>query len=1261
MRWWQKSLRLISKALVVLLVAAFTLIVFFPGLFAKYLQSYANRKFLIPMGLRVSYSGFVSDPFGVVQFEDIKIAASDGVFGAKAEDVRMDIDFLRLLRRDFSFDEISVGSLYLKLPPADSTGLADRLEVDQLPWISIRNLNVQEGSVTQGETDFWFRVTGNLDLTNIIALEDARIDLVYPQLPDTLHLAAQRFAFDGQQFDVSVGDLSYQNNRLALSGSAQVFPVVDVDLQVRSVSFHRPAALPDWLDCYSVEGELLGSPESLECRLSLGLRTQGHPLDRANMHFSLTGEGIHLHRGLLAWGAQRIEARGDIDPGGSVSLDVSFLHARLSDFLPGIPELVLDGKAGIQANWHAEERDSLKLALALDRLVYQGNSFRNIHGDVEMKDRVWTITDTATVRFADGDIQLWGSVDAGQEALDLEVYLQTNALDNLLDTLGWIPVEGRANGQVWISGTWNDPSLTGAVMLNDTRYLEMSVGQAFIQFILDSALTQPRGRLYASTGDLDLMGMPVEGGEAEFIFEGDTVFATTLRLYRGLEKLDTRGYLTLTDSIQVVLDTVTAWSNTEILAGSGIRAQRVGEGVKISPATLSYAGGSVTLSGEWIDADNFTLHTRSAKVDLERLQRFLGKPPRIRGTVDAEAITSSRNGSLAVTGTVEVADGEFDQIPFTRLQSGFTLKDNRLTFEQLTWRNQDGTATASGELAYALDESRFGGLGALDSLNLRGRLDDYQLHDLQSFWPWRFETYGSATGTFTARGPAEAPIYVADLSADAPRFDRLTGKRLSGRLRYEGQRLEFVDLALETTAGSYTGAGSLPMDLRPTLGTLDVIVDAPVDLAFSGTTSRLDFITPYFEDIDSLNGEYEIELALSGTFRRLIRNGRLTAKNGRVELFVMENPIVGVEGQVVLVDNLLTVERLEGHTLHGRRGKDDSHLAVAGTMDMTRFFKPVFDLRLTGEHVYFARPLGEIEVVGSPAFTVTGRDTVLFRGDFVPDPDQVYFRMNFTGPTSYVLKKVEQGTILVYDIHIPLHSGATVVNSEVNADIGGEITLTKVGSEAFRYAGTIDVVSGDFVYNGYDFVFDEGWVTLEPSTFNPRFYIRATTQIEVATPGRTPEDLTPEDVTLVLTGTLEEPQLTFEFPPSVLYTENDLFQLFALGKEPEGELDPAVTASLSLTNIFLRRIEEDARRASGLDRFQIQTASPRSVFPELETVRIHIGKRLWSKVYVGVRADPTLSFNQYQVAFRINRNMSLVYSLDEHGLSQVKYRLKLRY
>ncbi len=1251
MKRWQKILQFLGRALLVLLVAGLTVIAFFPGILTKYLQTYANRKYLSPLGLRVSYSGFEGDILGAIEFQDFTVTSETGGFALTARNAVLNVDYLRLLRRDLALDELFVESLHLQLPLAGASEPPQRFEMGALPWVSIQDLTIADGHILQGDSEFWLRLSGELDVSDVVTLSAARVAITSPQFPDTVLLQGERFTFDGAQIELAGGTFEYRDILASVDGRLAVLPDVELDLQFSSDHFQPPSPLPHWLECYSIKGHLGGHPASLRGEISMGLITSGTLLDQAEAVLQLTSDGLRVERSLFTLGGQRVEARGDILRDGTLSLTTSFSQARLTDFMPALPDLVLDGAVGVDVNWDDGKPVSMELDLALDQIDYRDNTIRDVSGKVAMDGQVWTIKDTTMLRFSGSDIQLWGSADAGSKALDLELYLQTDSLDGLLEALDWAPVGGRANGQVWASGSWDDPSVTGAVMLNETHYQGLTVGQAFIQFIVDSTLTRPRGRLHASTGDLDLLGVPAEGGEAEFIFKGDTVYVSTLRLYQGLDKLDTHGYISFTDHLQVVLDTLNIWRHTEFLTAGRAMARWTDNGGDISPAAINVAGGTLTLSGNWFDGDNFALQASADNIDMERLLRFLGMPPRFTGTASAAADLSLRAGQPVLTGTLAASEGEFDQLPFSELEADFSLLDRRLQFQEFDWRHAGGKASFMGAFDYAWDPSRPGGLGALESIDIQASFDDLALGDLRPILPWRFDTEGSLTGELTAHGPAEAPLYSGNFRIERPRFDRVVGERLEGHLSYDQRVLAFSDLALTTASGSFSGGGELPIDLRPTMGSLSVVKDAPVDLAFVGTTSRLDFLTPYFSDIDSINGDFDLELSLTGTLRKLVRNGRITARDGRIELFVMENPIVNVQGYVVIKHYLLRIDRLEGETpRENQRGKDDSHLAVSGTMDMTRFFKPYFNLEITGEKVYFTRPLKEIEVVGSPSFTVVGRDSVYFLGQFTPEPNEAVLRLGFAGPESYALRKTDEGTVVVFDIHIPLYSGATVDNGDINAEIEGEVTLLKVGSEAFRFAGSVDVISGSFVYNGYEFLFDEGRITLEPSTFNPQFYIRATTQVE--------PDMT--DVTLVLSGTMEDHLFSFEYT-SAEYTESDLLQLFALGKNPEEAVDPALSAGLSIKDILLRRIQEDARQASGLDRFRIQTTSPRTLIPSAQQVRIHLGKRLTPRLYVGLQADPTLSFNQYQIAYRLNRNLSVVGSIDENGLYQGGLRLKIRY
>ncbi|MCH7520399.1 MAG: translocation/assembly module TamB domain-containing protein [Candidatus Marinimicrobia bacterium] len=1265
-----------------LLLACFTLILFFPGIFTKYLQVYANRKYLAPLGLHVSYNGFAGNLWGTIEFQGITVAAEDAVFHLKATNVKMNIDFLRLLRRDLSFDQLSIEYLQLQIPSRHPSPGPDRFAMNRLPWVSIRDFRIDEGTVNLGDDQVWLRVSGNLDVRNVVRWEDFHIEMVHLGLSDTLVLDSESLVFDGEQLSIIAGNLIFGANRLGVDGTVQLFPVVDVDLQVKSDQLDYLDGLPEWLELQTAEGSIVGPPDGLEFRLAMGMLIGGRLLDEAQVSFSLTDEGIRIDRSLFARGTQRIQARGEVDFGGNLALELSFFHARLDEFIPTAPALTLDGSTTIQLAWQDDELDSLHLVMKLDRLEYEGKTLRHIRGTVQMSDQLWRITDTTSMQIAGSRLQLWGSVNAAQAELDLEVYLQTDSLAALLSALGLAPVEGRANGQVWVSGPWNDPALTGTVMLGDAHYHDVRVGKGFIQFVLDRTVNHLEGRLNASLGDLDFMGIPAEGGEAEFIFAGDTIYAASIQLYQGLERLFARGHLTLSEDGYAVLDTLSVSRNMELLTTGTIVARHVGNRWELSPATIAFADAQLSLSGEWTDPRNFALQAASRQLDMERLYRFLGEPSRLRGVVDADITVSNQANHLSITGKLVATDGEVYQIPFSRLRAEVLLEENHLTIQALNWRNGGAGVKGEGVLIYQWDETRLGGLGALDSLAFSGELDAFPLHDLQPILPWSLATYGAVTGSFEARGPAHDPVYTADFRIAAPQFDLIKGEHVTGHMRYEAQRLTFTDLALKTPKGAYTGGGVLPVDLRLAGdGGIRLLPDQPVDLAFAGTTTQMDFITPYFDVIDSLNGTYNIELALSGTFDRLMRNGTFEVKNGRVELFVMENPIVNLEGRAVITDNILRIERLIGQTPKeppkgildriragiagrfpgGQRPQESSELVVSGTMDLSEFFHPAFDLQLTGEHVYFATPLREIEAVGSPSLTVVGKDTIQIRGDFVPDPGELVLNREFTSSESYALKKPNQGTILVYNIHVPFYSGAAIRNSELDVEVEGEITLTAVGSEDFRYAGTVDVTDGNFIYNGYDFTLIEGRVILEPSTFNPQFYIQATTEIDGPRSGSTNAQLETVEVTLLLTGTLEEPSLSFR-SSSLSYTESALLQLFALGQEPRGNgLDPGYSAQWGLENIILRELEKDTRLVAGLDQFQIQSSGLLASADNNRDIRFRLGKRLSPRWYVGMQADPTMNFSQYRVAYRLNRNMTLEGSVDPNGLYQVNYRIKYRY
>ncbi|MFC1481849.1 translocation/assembly module TamB domain-containing protein [Candidatus Neomarinimicrobiota bacterium] len=1273
MKFWKNSVLLLRNVIIATTIGITSLIIFFPGILTKYLQIYANTKYLSDAGLHMRYEGFTGDLFGTIHFNEVTIEGQGDIKVITLENTGLNIDFLRLLRRDLSFDEITVDSLVINLPDLPATfGSADG-GLGELPWISVKDLKIGSGRINWGGESLTVQVQGDLDITDVMSLADAEIIFIETQFADTIQLLADDLNFDGTRLDVHGGFARLDQQEYYLDGAIRLGDEPSLDLGIVCDDITPFLTLPEWVTVDKVDGRIVGPLDQLSLNFQLGMTVYEKRFDTALIRLESIGEVYSITYSKFIIDDQEINVAGNLAPGNYADLKADFKSALLSDFLPELPDIELTGSSDFFINWHAGTVDSLDFELELQEVAYEGLAINDLTGSIAFVDHLWSVRDTLSMWFAESNIDIIGNALDDGSALDLELYVQTDTLGRMFSALGMAELNGEGQGQLWVSGSVASPNLTGAVNLEHLRMDRMRSEVAFIQFIVADALDNPDGRLHLSAGDLNLNNLDIEGAELEFIFAGDTLITDYLQFYNGFDKLFTTGRLIRNSSDFVVLDTLYALRNTVELTAEAIAVQHTEGDFVLAETEIMWADGAIQISGNWADRRNFSLAvSTNRRIDVSRLYQFLDIPTSRSGFVDGRISLAAEDNSLIMDISLAAKDGEMGRVPYSRLRADLHLENNTLDINSLDWVTTEGSAKARGQLNYRHDDLRFGNLGEMDSIDLVCRIDNLEFSDLQPVVPWQRQTSGLTSGMLSVTGKASSPAYRTELTVQNPGYDKLRGEELSGSIDFAAGRLYFSDLKLKTKAGQYSGHGTMPLNMAG--GLLTISKEDSVNFDFKGTTRRLEFITPYFDNIDSLNGEFEIGLSLSRNFGNLRRDGYLSVENGEVELFFMENEISKVRGSLTIDDNLLVVNKFEGVTHDhlssnimqnlrksffnrstprqgsGKEGK----LSVVGTMDMTRFFQPLFDIKMHGQGIYFSTPLKEIEAVGEAEFTVTGRDTILITGQFVPEPEQAIFRRDFVFEEDYVLNEKGTGVIIIYNIYVPFYSGAIVRNSEVDAQIEGELTLTATGGEEFRYAGTVEVISGEFLYNGNSFEIQEGTVLFEPSVFNPQFNLRAVTYIAVGDE--------PVEITLLMTGSLEDPSLSFSYPPSLSYTDSDLLSLFTIGDVSLSATDPGLAATSGIGNIFLRESEIYARRVSGLDRFQIQTPGFRNVQPGESSLKIALGKRITPRLYVGLQADPSLNLDQYgyQVAYRLGRNMYLEGSLSP-GLYRVNYRVKYRY
>ena len=130
-------------------------------------------------------------------------------------------------------------------------------------------------------------------------------------------------------------------------------------------------------------------------------------------------------------------------------------------------------------------------------------------------------------------------------------------------------------------------------------------------------------------------------------------------------------------------------------------------------------------------------------------------------------------------------------------------------------------------------------------------------------------------------------------------------------------------------------------------------------------------------------------------------------KNGRIDSNLLQNSVTDIKGELIVIANKGRINSLTGMMKGGKKkglldkvidkfsglgdifAKDKNenprHFTMSGDIDITSFFRPVFNLTFKGEQLYILSILGELESVTDVDLKITGQDTIFIKGELSPD------------------------------------------------------------------------------------------------------------------------------------------------------------------------------------------------------------------------------------------------------------------------------------
>ena len=725
---------------------------------------------------------------------------------------------------------------------------------------------------------------------------------------------------------------------------------------------------------------------------------------------------------------------------------------------------------------------------------------------------------------------------------------------------------------------------------------------------------------------------------------------------------------------KIALDSLSTKIRSINITSSGIDVYRDQDYYLIDSTRIDINDGYLAIAGKYLDRDQYNLNIGLSDISLEEINDFFQIDHNLTGKIDGEFEFINSNDKPVMVLKAEVNNGVIKDIPFSTLYGNMIYRDNRLVLTELSVQSSSGFGQTSGwiNIDSSFEEDKF--LDNINSMLLEISLSDANLSDFSKYFPWRLKTSGNVDGYMIASGNPKDLFLNSNITIQNPQFDEIIGVEAIGNLVYQDKKLFFHDTSIKLNHGKYDITGNIPLNLDLVYDEKFSMKNKSMNLSISGTAEELEFFYPYFEIVDSLKCDCTLQLSLDGTYANPIRNGQVIINDGKVNVLPLKNSIVDIESSISIDDNLLTINTfdakvIDDNAVSNRGGgllslfkkdkrkvkTEERNLHVSGTMDLTRFFEPNFNLVSWGKDIYLNDSQSEFSGPGEVQLSLTGRDTLLVSGIFEPDSYDFLLTPLFDIEDLPEVDIRPGRIIIIYDINIPMENGIRVENDIMDLEVEGDVTITAIGNENFRFAGTVSIVDGTFYLNGNEFSQVEGQMTFDPSSEYP--FIDLISYI----------DLNGTQYKILFTGSMENPVLGFESElPGDSYSQDEILRILLARDDSAASGDNFSlqnTSTSILSNYVENELERYISKNSPIDKFQINSDGSLLADPTNSDINLYLGKRLSRKIYMNIKSDifSEQVRNEYEVIYKIDKNKSLVVRLDEDGLPHVKYRFKQIY
>ena len=655
-------------------------------------------------------------------------------------------------------------------------------------------------------------------------------------------------------------------------------------------------------------------------------------------------------------------------------------------------------------------------------------------------------------------------------------------------------------------------------------------------------------------------------------------------------------------------------------------------------------------------------------INLIDLNEILNNGQRTAGLINGNFRIVNTNKNQFFLSNFNMRNGYFDDIVFDHLNGEISYRNKKLLVSELMYESSNSNLFLEGWLSCKNLFSDNKLLEAKDSLEFNISSDSFNLEKLNNYIPINNNLGGFLNSNAKIKGTLEDLDIFMNTEVLDFKFDNLNADKIKGNFIYNNSQLYLKGFNFINQNEMYTVSGSFPINLNFT--NIDKnLSELPLDILITGKSNNFNILTSNIDNIEYLDGDISVQLSIGGNYNQPVRNGQLIIRNGILSLLDLNNTINDINGIGILSNNKLVIEQLSANTdisnnnkesffnnvknnlINIFNRKDDiesSILNLYGSIDLKSFFKPDYSIILKGKNILIEDTKGNFTGRGNADFTITGKDTIIINGQFEPDPNNFKIISEFNSKDINIIKPKNK-TIFKYNLDLPLQNGIKVENSLMDLYMDGYLNLSSFNNEPFKYSGELNIIEGSFFYNGNEFTNIEGNIYLEPTNFNPELNIYGSTNIAG------------EDIDVSFIGPLDNPNLSLESYNN--FSQSDIIELLLFRDNKETKLTPNDQIENFISNYFENELERNISKYTFLNKFQFNSTGSLLSGIEDKDLDLYVGANISTKLFMNYKRDVFSNQNdaEYEIGYRMNRNMSIVAKIDENKLLNLNYRIRYHY